>query len=187
MSELPLLPTYERCWRKMLLPFVRSAFVMSSPRGLTLFVMLTAAACVCSDPAVSSLFLPGGHTACLGAIGASCTLLQSPEPLNDSCARTNYAQLQGAISAADQSKARQTSLHRPRRLFVCQVERGIDSLSNCSCLQSVDLVFYGDSILKLWKDSLPVSNKTSNVQSDVFTRNFGNYSAAVAGGSGYTL
>ena len=51
----------------------------------------------------------------------------------------------------------------------------------------MDLVFYGDSILKLWKDSLPVSNKTSNVQSDVFTRNFGSYSAAVAGGSGQFL
>lgn len=112
------------CRWKMRLPPVRFASVMSLPHGLTLCTMLTAAACVCFNLAVSltpglGLFLPAGPTACLGTIGASCTLTQQPEPLNDSCARTNYAQLASSISAADQSKARQTSLslHKPRRFF----------------------------------------------------------------------
>ena len=52
-------------------------------------------------------------------------------------------------------------------------------LTRSVMLQGVDLVFYGDSILKLFKDGKP---KTSG-RSNVFIDYFGNYSAAVAGAS----
>lgn len=47
-------------------------------------------------------------------------------------------------------------------------------------MQGVDLVFYGDSILKLFKDGEPKTNG----RSDVFLNYFGNFSAAVSGASG---
>lgn len=52
-----------------------------------------------------SLFVPAETTACLGLIPGPCVLVQQPEVINDTCAKTNIAQLAADITSADTSQA----------------------------------------------------------------------------------